>query len=176
MAVGDSSGWMCNSSRTNFVFRAENSRSWSQDVPQVWGCEPASLPIPAGALIPSQTAHQLPPSLSGCCQKHPSSFSLSGKKAQPILGGTGARPRGLRSPSPAAQLAAASTVLISRAVQETSGTGDNCCCPANAGANVLVMKLSLCWGLLLCRDLERRSSGVDVGTLHPAAAAGFSVM
>lgn len=39
-----------------------------------------------------------------------------------------------------------------------------------------VMKLSLCWGLLLCRDLERGSSGVDVGTLHPRAAAGFSVM
>lgn len=39
-----------------------------------------------------------------------------------------------------------------------------------------VMKLSLCWALLLCRDLERRSSGVDVGTLHPGAAAGFSVM
>lgn len=93
VAVGDSSGWMCNSSRTNFVFRAENSRSWSQDVPQVWGCEPASLPIPAGALIPSQTAHQLPPSLSGCCQKQPSSFSLSGKEST-------AHPQGNRSPTP----------------------------------------------------------------------------
>lgn len=137
VAVRDSSGWMCNSSRTNFVFRAENSRFWSQDVPQVWGCEPASLPIPAGAPIPSPNRPSAPPQLGWLLPKTPPPASpFLGRRAQPILGGTGARPCALRSPSPAAQLAAASTVLIGRTVQETSGTGDNFCCPANAGVNI----------------------------------------
>lgn len=118
-------------------FKQKTASSGAKMCHKCGAVNPPHCPSLLGPRSPPQTAHQLPPQLGWLLPKTPPPASpFLGRKAQPILGGTGAQPCALRSPSPAAQLAAASTVLIGCTVQETSGTGDNFCCPANAGVNI----------------------------------------
>lgn len=145
-------------------------------MPQVWGCEPASLPIPAGAPIPSPNHPSAPPQLRWLLPKPPSSFSLSGKEST-------ARPRGSRSPTPWPEIpqpcSRACSCLHSADIPGCAGDQWHLgqfllSCKCRSECFVLLSSLyAEDW--LPCRDLERGSSGMD-GTLHPGAAAVFSVM